>query len=79
LFKAQFVDVIMFQFCRAIFWLAQNADDVPVPYCTTAQHVVYQYLGDALWDKFQFREESVHEVTNMKMVTWFAFLISYFN
>jgi hypothetical protein len=69
----------MFQFCRAIFWLAQNADDVPVPYCTTAQHAVYQYLGDALWDKFQFHEESVDEVTDMKMVTWFTFLISYFS
>ena len=78
MFKAQFVDVFMFQFCRAIFWLAQNADDVPVPYCTTAQHVVYQYLGDALWDKFQFHEESVDKVTDMKMVTWFTFLISYF-
>lgn len=54
-------------FCGAIFWLAQNAYDVPVPYCATAQHVVYRYLGDALWDKFQFREESVDGVTDMKM------------
>jgi hypothetical protein len=69
LFKTQFVDGFVFQFCRAIFWLAQNADDVPVPYCTTAEHVVYQYLGDPLWEKFQFHEETVVEVTDMKMVS----------
>jgi hypothetical protein len=62
-----------------MFWITQNADDVPVPYCTTAQHVVYQYLGDALWDKFHFHEETVDESMDMKMVTWLTFLISYFN
>jgi hypothetical protein len=68
LVKNWFVDVIVFQFCRAIFWLAQNADDVLVPYCSTAEHVVYQYLGDPLWERFQFHQETVDEVADMKVV-----------
>jgi hypothetical protein len=72
-------NIFIFQFCKAIFWLAQSIDDVPLPYCTTAENVVYKYLTDELWEKFEFYEKNTDEVTGMKMVSRVTFYLIILN
>jgi hypothetical protein len=49
-----------------------------LPYCTTAENVIYKYLGDPLWEKFEFHENNSDEHEGMKMVFLFNFSINYF-
>lgn len=73
LFKNKFANqtctIFVFQFYKGIFWLAQNVDEVPLPYCTTAENVMLKYLADALWEKFEFHEKTTDEVAGMEMVS----------
>jgi hypothetical protein len=52
-----------------MFWLAKNVDEVPLPYCTTAESVMRKYLADPLWEKFEFYEKANDEVVGMEMVS----------
>ncbi|XP_023718896.2 uncharacterized protein LOC111870657 isoform X2 [Cryptotermes secundus] len=54
-------------FYKGIFWLAQNVVEVYLPYCTTAENVMLKYLSDALWEKFEFHENTTDEVAGMEM------------
>jgi hypothetical protein len=61
--------IFVFQFYKGIFWLAQNVDDMPLPYCTTAENLIHRYLAESLWETFEFHEKTSDGVAGMKMVS----------
>jgi hypothetical protein len=60
------------QFYKGIFWLAQNVDDILLPYCTTAENIMHTYLAQSLWEKFEFHEKAIDGVAGIKMVSGFT-------